>query len=359
MWIEQLEVRGLRVIQSLSLDLSPGVGFFGGDNGAGKTSILEAVFLLGYGRSFRPGGTDAFVRNGAAATEVSARCRGDEGRSHRVGLRRSGGTWEARCEGKEVSRLSDLHALCPVVLFEPESHRLISGPGELRRRFLDWGLFHVERQFLPVWRGYQRALAQRNAALRMRASAAELDGWESRMGELGSMLSAFRSNYLVQLNEALRDLAPVLLSRLGEVTLTYRPGWRMDSQSLGDALRDGRERDQLLGFTSVGPHRAEWRPSMDGFRSRDALSRGQEKQLALAVTLAQAATLAKSTGEWPVFCGDDLSSELDDDHLRRAIAWLSQTPMQCLISGVTLVEALAQAATAVFHVEQGEVKQLI
>jgi DNA replication and repair protein RecF len=194
-------------------------------------------------------------------------CRQQDGASRRLGLRRSGGEWLARSDGGDVPRLSDLHGLCPVLLFEPESHRLISGPAELRRKFLDWGLFHVEQGFLPAWRTYQRALNQRNAGLRSGASATELDPWELRMSSLGEEIGLMRDRYLNALNLTLKGLGSGMLSRIGEVELSFRQGWRVDASSLLDALRETRDRDRALGFTSVGPHRADWRPVLSSFRS--------------------------------------------------------------------------------------------
>ncbi len=162
MRIEQLRMRGLRCLSDVAIELDPAVNVFVGANGAGKTSVLEAVFLLSHARSFRAGAKDALLQRGAPLLSIFAELRHDDGRASRVGLGRSGVRWEARVDGENVA-IGQLVRECAVVCFEPGSHALIAGAAEERRRYLDWGVFHVEHDFLPGWRRYQRALKQRNS----------------------------------------------------------------------------------------------------------------------------------------------------------------------------------------------------
>jgi DNA replication and repair protein RecF len=172
MLVTRLTVSGLRRFDCISIDPAPGLNVITGDNGAGKTSLLEALHLMAYGRSFRGRVRDGLVRTGAEAVEVFVEWQeGAEARHRRAGLRHTGQAWVGRLDGQHVSQLGELCAALAVVSFEPGSHALVTGGGEPRRRFVDWGLFHVEPGFLPLWRRYARALKQRNALLKAEPAA--------------------------------------------------------------------------------------------------------------------------------------------------------------------------------------------
>src|SRR5687768_16690407 len=178
MHITRLEIARLRRFDAVHLAPGPGLNLLVGDNGAGKTSVLEAIHLMGYGRSFRGRARDGLVRQGADALEVFVEWPEGAGRARRAGLRHSGQDWQGRLDGEPVAQLGDLCAALAVVTFEPGSHALLGGGSEPRRRLLDWGLFHVEPEFLNLWRRYARALKQRNALLKTGAGDGQLDAWE-------------------------------------------------------------------------------------------------------------------------------------------------------------------------------------
>jgi DNA replication and repair protein RecF len=358
MHLLRLHIERLRLFEQVEFEPGSGINLFVGPNGAGKTSLLEAVYLLGYGRSFRGGGREAPVRRGAESLEVFAELAGTSG-VHRLGLRRSGKDWEARLDGAPVSTLSDLFARCAVVCFEPGSHELIAGPAELRRRFLDWGLFHVEPSFLGVWRSYQRALRQRNALLRQGRGGDELLPWERELGRSGAELDRMRRGYIAALSAPLASLTEAIFPGPGAPTLHYASGWPSEEGSLEEMLPRARARDTTLGYTSFGPHRANWNVRYPTLPVRSSLSRGQEKLSALCCILAQAQHYAHARGDWPIVCLDDLGSELDRDHQARAVAWLAAQPAQMLVTGTETPNGFESVERHVFHVEQGSVQRLL
>lgn len=350
----------IRRLTNASLRPDPGVNVITGDNGAGKTSLLEGLHLLAYGRSFRGRVRDGLIRTGAEAVEVFAEWREDSaGRLRKAGLRHSGQRWEGRLDGEPVAQLGDLCAALAVVTFEPGSHILVTGGGEPRRRLVDWGLFHVEQAlgdngFVSMWRRYSRALKQRNALLKARARDRQLDAWDHELAESGEPLTRHRQSYIENLEPLLRDVAADLVPSLGTARLAFHPGWARDSLSLADALLVARDRDISNGYTSVGPHRADWRIEHAALPGREALSRGQAKLTALAVLLAQAEYHAHASGEWPVVALDDLASELDRHHQRRVLDRLVASGAQVFITG-TEVPSTLSSVPALFHVEHGEV----
>lgn len=355
MILQQFQVRDVRCVAEATLALHPRLNLLVGPNGSGKSSVLEALHLLAYGRSFRGRVSDGLVRTGAPHLEVYAEWT-DGGRlPHRAGLRHAGNRWEARLDGGDVSNLGELCAQVAVVCFEPGSHALIGGGSEHRRRFLDWGLFHVEPAFLPLWRRYARALKQRNALLKTRPAAASLAPWEVELADSGEALTRLRQAYLDDLEPVLVAETETLLGELGVPALEFRPGWRRQELSLADALLLGRERDLALGHTSTGPHRADWRIDFARLPGREALSRGQEKLTALACLLAQARHHAERHGDWPVICLDDLASELDAPHQELLLNTVTQSGAQLIISGTQRPGGLQATTTALrlFHVEHG------
>ena len=357
MLITRLDLHQLRNLASVSLAPGPGLNLLLGDNGAGKTSVLEGLHLMAYGRSFRGRVRDGLVRRGSEALEVFVEWLPGPGeRPRRAGLRHGGANWEGRLDGAAVAQLGDLCAALMVVTFEPGSHALVSGSSEVRRRFLDWGLFHVEQDFLGQWRRYARALKQRNALLKSGAGGAQLDAWDVELADAAMPLDRRREDYLLRLQGGLQRIAAQLAPALGVPQLAFLPGWRRADLSLADALLVARERDRSLGYTSVGPHRADWRIAFAGHPEQALLSRGQAKQAALCCLLAQAEDCAAATGSWPVIALDDLASELDRHHQQQVLAYLQDVGAQVLLTGTEIPSHWPAAITAqarVFHVEHG------
>ncbi|AWH27445.1 MULTISPECIES: DNA replication/repair protein RecF [Stenotrophomonas] len=360
MLIRRLALNQLRRFSAVELSPQPGLNLLTGDNGAGKTSVLEALHLMAYGRSFRGRVRDGLVRQGQEALEIFVEW--DEQRSshppHRrkAGLRHSGQEWKGRLDGEDVAQLGNLCAALAVVTFEPGSHALVSGGGEPRRRFLDWGLFHVEPDFLSLWRRYSRALKQRNALLKQGGPSRMLDTWDHELTEAGEPLTSRRQHYLERLQERTIALASELAPQLGIQGLNLSPGWRRHELPLADALLLARERDRQAGYTSVGPHRADWSVDFHSIPGRDALSRGQAKLTALACLMAQAEDYAEQRGEWPVIALDDLASELDRTHQARVLQRLLAGPAQIFVTATETPAALVDLPEITrFHVEHARI----
>ncbi|MCC5865058.1 MAG: DNA replication/repair protein RecF [Wenzhouxiangella sp.] len=345
MIIERLSIKDFRNLGAVDLSPSPGFNCLYGDNGAGKTSVLEAIHVLARGRSFRAGQIAPLVRHGSEALRVVVR--GDDGNT--LGVERSRDHWRGRVNGQVCQRLSEFASRLPLVLIEPDSHRLVDGGPERRRQYLDWLLFHVEQTYLSDWQRYARLLRQRNAALKSGAADAVLSALEKPMAEAALRIDSLRRQQVTRVAEAMAGLVTELSLRLsGDVRLDYRPGSPQEL-SLLQAWAQQRASDRERGFTQRGPHRADLRLNAGAHPAAQALSRGQQKLLAIVLLLAQLRILASS--ECAVLLLDDPVSELDRGHLASLLAWL---PAQGFQSWVTATESLP-GASAMFHVERGEV----
>lgn len=361
MRLTQLTLKHVRSVSEATLNPGARFNLITGDNGAGKTSLLEALHVLSNGKSFRGRVSDGLVQVGAAHIEVFARWETGEGAMRQMGLRHTGSEWQGRLDGQSCALLSDLCTALASVTFEPGSHALIDGRSEQRRRLLDWGLFHVEPDFIRHWRRLSRAHKQRNALLKQRGVAlAQLDAWEAELATSGAQVTQMRADYIDAVTPMVAAWAERLLPELGEASLNFLPGWKRNELSLEDALLLQRPRDLAAGFTSAGPHRADWQIIFAKRASGERLSRGQTKLAALAMILAQAQYYARQRGEWPVVLLDDLASELDPIHRQAVLAALAEAEAQVFVTG-TVAEDLVfppDSALTRFHVEHGVVRAL-
>ena len=359
MRLTELRLENLRNISSLAIELDPGINLFIGPNGAGKTSILEGAYLLSHAQSFRGGQASTLIRHGTEQLSLFARVERESG-PVQIGLSRTADNWWAKVNNDASASLGRVLREYAQVCFEPGTHALISGASEERRRFLDWGVFHVEPDFLTSARAFRRSLRQRNTLLKQDRNDAELDSWDNELARWGEALATMRWSYFQNYSRELIAALAVYLPELGEAKTRFGRGWA-EGTSLQDALRETRGLDRSRGYTARGPQRADWSISFTEAPLREHLSRGQEKLCALACVLAQAQLFADSRGEWPVIALDDLSSELDASHQRLVVKTLASCKAQVLISAIEVPECLRETVTPqrVFHVEHGTVRSLL
>jgi DNA replication and repair protein RecF len=348
----ELQVENLRCVESAQLALHPRCTLIWGENGAGKTSLLEAAFLLGRGRSFRSRQTEQLIRRPAPKLLIFGRTDGPH--PHALGLEfsRDHGV-QARLDGQDVKSLADLTLAFPVQVIDPDIHKLIEEGGRRRRRWLDWAVFHVEPQFGEAWYRYARALRQRNAALKSRPADAR--PWEAELIAQGERISAARRQVLAQIEP---HWATALASMdCPAARLAYAQGWP-DAQGLEEALRHARARDEARQTTTVGPHRADVRIWVEQKSARDVLSRGQQKLVAAALTLAQLHLLSQHAGLVPTLLLDDPAAELDARHQAGFVAEISRLQCQLILTALQPEIPGFTQPDRVFHVEHGRVRPL-
>jgi DNA replication and repair protein RecF len=275
-------------------------------------------------------------------------------------MQRRAGRWAARLDGDATANLTDVLANCAVVCFEPGSHALISGAAEGRRRYLDWGMFHVEPDYVGWSRRYRRALRQRNALLKQQGSDEELRIWDEELAASAEPLTDARLRYMERMGDRLVALLQAFLPELGIAKVSFRAGWDR-SMSLRQVLADATARDRLLGHTTRGPHRADWALSFEAAPVHEQLSRGQEKVCAIACLLAQARLYEEAKGESPIVALDDFCSELDTPHQQLCLSALVGSRAQVLLTGTEFPAVMTERfpPSRWFHVEQARVTALL
>ncbi|MEM1438317.1 MAG: DNA replication/repair protein RecF [Pseudomonadota bacterium] len=349
MILQRLQIANFRCITDLDLSLSAPVSVIAGPNGAGKTSLIEAAYYATRGRSFRQPRSERLVRHGQSTFRIVATLL-LAGRERRVGLEYGRGVHRIRIDGADARNLADISGKLVLHVIEPEIHQLVSEGPEGRRRFLDYGVFHVEPRYLPAWQRYRKTLKQRNAVLRVGGSSAELETWDQALVAAGEFIDSYRNGYAQLLREPIAETA----SRLGleRIDVAYRPGWEA-GQTMLDALAASVDRDRQLKQTTVGPHRADLRVTWSGRLAKSVVSRGQQKLLASSLILAQARLLAGLKNNEAVMLVDDPAAELDSGALARLMRELEEMPGQLVITGLDADIPGLPESHDVFHVEHG------
>ena len=362
MRIVRFQASNVRRIRAVEIAPGERINVIAGKNGSGKTSLLEAIHLLGYGRSFRTRRIGEVLAYGEDRLTAFCEVLGADGTRSQVGFEKAGAKSRVRVNGEDVSSSSALARHLPAVFIGPECSRLLE-ESELRRNVLDWALFHVEPCYLQAYQRFYRALRQRNAALRGAIGPAALDVWDRELARAGEALHALRVEHVDRFTEFacrfLMQLLPVA------VELRFSPGWDVE-RPLSDTLAEQREADRRVGFSLRGPHRADLRLAVRDALARTILSRGESKLLAMGLQLAQGAYFEAHRGEPPVILVDDLGTELDAESRSRFLRALRSLGAQAFITTVAdqLEEwspgEIREADRVVrFHVEQGEFRQVI
>lgn len=333
MSLSRLIIHNFRNLEAADLALSSGFNFLVGENGSGKTSFLEAIFYLGHGRSFKSHISNRVIRYEQESFTLFGRI--EEQKHHwSVGLQkfRQGDTL-LKINGEDGKKISDLAHLLPMQVITPEGLTLLNGGPAYRRAFLDWGLFHQHHEFYNLWANLKRLLKQRNAALSQVRSYAELRPWDIELAKLADSVSRLRAAYADALKPEIEQTCRFFLPEL-EIQVSFHQGWEKGSD-YATILADSFERDRNIGYTMVGPQKADFRFRANGLPVEDVLSRGQLKLLMCALRLAQGEYLVSQKQRQCLFLIDDFASELDPTKRALLAHRLRQSNAQVFVTAIT------------------------
>ena len=253
--------------------------------------------------------------------------------------------------GETLASIAPLAQLLPVCMIHPDRLLFLSGGPKPRRELLDWGLFYWDEAFFPAWQRAQKALRQRNAALRQGCSLAELGVWSDLLCEVAPKIDQMRADYIADLSEILSGLCEQLFDESLALSWDYQRGWTHDSP-LNEVLQRQFARDSALGYTQSGPQRADFVLKSRGFPAHQVLSQGQQKCLAYAVFLSQMQLLCqKQTG---ILLIDDLPAELDAGRIDKISENIRKMSVQTIITAIdpkSLPRLCGQADVQMFHVK--------
>lgn len=352
MSISFLQLDNCRNIVSTSIPCPHQFNLFFGDNGAGKTAILEAIYYLSCGKSFRTNHIDHIIHEKSNELTVFAKLKNGS----QLGIQKTrDSTVSLRYNNDKINNIAQFSQSLPVQFIGTTSHRILLDGPKSRRQFLDWGLFHTCPHFYPQWREFQKLLVQRNAMLKSRASLNELYSWNHVVANTGEALTALRKNYIAEFLPYFNHIISIFLKNI-HMKLNYTQGWSLDC-SLLDSLNKNVSRETIFGYTLYGPHRADLTIEIDNIPAQEILSQGQQKLVSYALRLAQGLHFHEITKNHPIYLIDDMPSELDKNKRTLVAKILNDIGAQVFLTAVeksNLDELIDLGNSKMFHVKHGE-----
>ncbi len=356
MWLQKLQAHGLRSFQDLDINFDPGINVLFGDNGVGKTSILEGIDVLSRGKSFRSSKLGHIINYDLPELIIFGEIHSNN-QIHKLGIKHLNSVSELHMDEKKVKKWSEFAAILPVIDIHPETYLLVMGGPIERRKFLNWGVFHVEPSFISSWTEYTKALKQRNFCLKTR-KIGDARNWHHVLSEKGTSISAWLTKYCTDLSPYVAELSKEF-GLSDQLELIYDPGWDK-SVKLSDLLESELDANEVPFSTQVGPHRGDLKIKWNGKVFAKTSSRGQQKILSIALKLAQAELLKAKSSKSSVYLIDELPAELDIPRRKIALDLLSRLDSQVIISAVTKesIDCVKMSAKW-FHVEPQTVSSVV
>ena len=356
--LARLEIDSFRNIRHCALSPHPELNILAGPNASGKTSFLEAIYYLALGRSFRASSVKPLIRMDADETVLFAELLGGA----KTGLRKTRkGEQQLKLNGESLGSWERVARELPVQLLDATSFSLLNEGPRMRRRFLDWGVFHVEQWFLSAWRRTRKSVMQRNALLKQSGAVDEkqLSAWEEELASGAEQVTRAREEYFQRLEKTFASVLSKLSGELGDtVNLQFHAGWNRERE-LGQLLFETREIDKNHGATRYGPHRADILVNAANDKAINILSRGQQKLVVSALKIAQGELFFETRQQRPIYLVDDLAAELDERNRENVFQLLQSLGGQMFVTcaaAEALESGLPEAgARSLFHVEHGTI----
>jgi len=353
--LSEISITNVRNICLATISFGSKFNVFYGQNGSGKTSVIESIYLLATAKSFRSSQARKIINENNQSLTVFGRITGPN-ESIRIGIEKTVNANTIRVNGSNVRFISELAECLPVLVIEQDSHKLLESGPQWRRKFIDWGLFHVKHDFTSIWSDYRKSLKQRNALLIQGAPTDIIQSWTDGLCELADAYTSMREEYVDKLQPYFQSYVSSLLDEAG-YTLTYKRGWTKDI-SLLNCMSENISKDRSSFRTNYGPHRADLVIKKDSKDIRDHVSRGQQKLLVYALNLAQVSLLKDLTNKNTILLLDDMGSELDLNHSNNLLTLLEESFGQVCITTANLdtIPLADMDDVKLFHVKHGSIE---
>jgi len=364
MYIKKIELSNLRNYSSLDIDLVKGINVFHGENGSGKTNIIEAIYWLSLGKSFRASDDKEIVKENCDSCRVYSEAEiGGLDKIFSLEYSAAVRKKSIRINNTKIKKMADIIGEIPVVLFSTEDIQIIKGEPVLRRKYIDQMLCQVSREYFETLVKYTKEVSHRNYLLKgikdKKIKISNLDVWNEQIKNNGTLL-------VIKRFEALEELNSILVSKFSsdknDVSITYLSKNFMSVKpddikaEYENHFKTKIDEEILRGVTLIGPHRDDIEIFYNGKKAKAYASEGQQRVSAILLKLAEGLFIKERKNTYPVIMLDDFSSELDNPN--RGFIGRTLEQFKQIIITTTYPENLKELIPAkMFHVEQGKVRQ--
>lgn len=332
MSIIKLRLSAFRCFEQADFHFSPEINILSGNNGMGKTSVLEAIHFISTGKSFRSPKSSSLIKEGEGAFTLFADI-AQNNSQHTVGCQLTKSSQKTiKLNNQLIKKQTDVANLLPVLSIDPNSYLFCDNNPQFRRSFLDWMVFHVKHNYLQVWSKVMRCQKHINQLLKTKQSN-ELPVWLDQYTQLASDLNNQRIEVFHSFINNFRILCQKLAPDLLSTELHFYPGWS-DQYSLEETLSNDLEKNLLYGLLRNGVHRMDIQIKCNGTLVKNIYSRGQKKMISLICYLSCLNVMDSSDNKSSILCLDDFDAELDAKNAAHFFEHLKSLNNQILISTV-------------------------
>ncbi|MFK8012256.1 MAG: DNA replication/repair protein RecF [Marinicellaceae bacterium] len=355
MYIKKLKIHDLRNITNTEFEFSKKINIFHGSNGSGKTSILEAIYFLSSGKSFRKGNFKNLINFNASSCTVFLECFNtqiNDINSHTIAInKKKNGQWKGQHNGNKINSQSVITNLLPVVAIDPEVYRLVDFGPLYRRNFLDWLVFHVKHDYLLLWKKVNKCVKQLNTLYKNKAPSAEINLWEKTFINFSHELNSIREHFFYKIKPNILKLSLHMQKEINDLNLEFKKGWSINL-SLEQQLEEDRLNNLKYGQLQHGPHKMDIKIFTGKHPASQTLSRGQKKILSITFYMAYIDLLLNESTKKPILCLDDFDAEIDKKKLSKAALFFKEKDTQIFITSVQKKKISKVFPEAeLFHVE--------
>ena len=351
MFISNLKIHNFRNLITKEFSFNHLINVFYGNNGIGKTSILEAIYYLSSGKSFRKGSYKSLLNFEKTDFSVYLECLINDNKYSFSINKNKNGNWKAKKNSCSIFKQSEITNYLPVVSIDPDVYSLVDASPVYRRNFLDWLVFHVKHDYLLLWKKTYKCIKQLNYLYKNKATNDEIVVWENAFIKFSEELNSIRLDFFQQIKPIVIDLSSFMQQEILNLSIVFKQGWP-DNISLRNQLKLDRKKNILYGQLQHGPHKMDIKINTGHLQASQTLSRGQKKTLSITFYMAYIELLLMNSVK-PILCLDDFDAELDSDKLNKAAKFFINSGAQIFVTSVNAKHIAAVFPKAeMFHVKQ-------
>ncbi|VAW44180.1 DNA recombination and repair protein RecF [hydrothermal vent metagenome] len=358
MQLTQLKINGFRCYESLDLTFDQRINVFSGANGAGKTSVLEAIYFLSTGKSFRSKRSKNLINHNSNELTVFAQYNDKDKFKNKIGVSLNKALKKnIKFNSQKISNQSEIAHTLPVVSIDPDSYLFLDKPPQYRRSFLDWLVFHVKPEYLKIWSRVSRCQKQLNTLYKEKRQD-QLGHWEKLYIEYADQLTEMRQAVFTELRDLIYIKVQLIIPELAELEISFYQGWSKEN-TLAEQIQKDREKNLVYGNLNQGVHKMDIKNSIIHKPAHENLSRGQKKLISIIYYLSYIELLSTQLKINPILCLDDMDAELDTEKTKILCDFIQNSSNQAFISTVDPNKLMALLKkTCLFHVEHNQISRL-